>query len=109
MNKTININLAGIIFYVDEDAYKYFNDYLESVKAKFDDTDEREEIIADIESRIAELLQQKVNDNKQVMNRQDVDEVIAVMGTPEEFGAEPLEEQTYSRSKSKSGTTKSTP
>ena len=85
MNKTININLAGIIFYVDEDAYQYFNDYLESVKAKFDDTAEREEIIADIESRIAELLQQKLSDSKQVINRQDVDEVIAVMGSPEDY------------------------
>lgn len=85
MNKTININLAGIIFYVDEDAYQYFNDYLESVKAKFDDTAEREEIIADIESRIAELLQQKLSDSKQVINRQDVDDVIAVMGSPEDY------------------------
>ena len=44
MNKTININLAGIIFHVDEDAYSYFNTYLQSVKAQFDNAEEREEM-----------------------------------------------------------------
>ena len=97
MNKTININLAGIIFYVDEDAYTYFNEYLESVKAKFDDSDEREEIISDIEARIAELLQQKLNDNKQVVNRQDVDEIIAVMGSPEDYVVDEDTEGTSSK------------
>ena len=101
MNKTININLAGIIFYVDEDAYKFFNEYLSNVKSKFDNTEEREEIIADIEARIAELLQQKLSDQKQVVNRQDIDEVIAVMGSPEDYVVEDDEASAESKSSSK--------
>jgi len=97
MNKTININLAGIIFYVNEDAYGYFNEYLQSVKAQFDKTEEREEIIADIEARIAELLQSKLSNSKQVVNRADVDEIIGIMGRPEEYNE--AEEETESSSK----------
>ena len=108
MNKTININLAGIIFHVDEDAYQHFNDYLSAVRKQFNNAEERAEIIADIEARIAELLQQKLNDSKQVINRADIDEVISVMGSPEDYAVDDEEttgsSSTTSSSSSKSGT-----
>jgi phage shock protein PspC (stress-responsive transcriptional regulator) len=88
MNKTININLAGIIFHVDEDAYQQFNEYLNAVRNQFNNADEREEIIGDIESRIAELLQEKLSDSKQVINRTDIDEVISRMGSPEDYAVD---------------------
>ena len=55
MNKTVNINLAGIFFHVDEDAYKVLNNYLDTIKMSFKNTEGSSEIIADIEARIAEL------------------------------------------------------
>lgn len=88
MNKTININLAGIIFHVDEDAYQHFSEYLNAVRNQFNNAEEREEIISDIESRIAELLQEKLNENKQVINRTDIDEVISRMGSPEDYAVD---------------------
>ncbi len=85
MNKTININLAGIIFYVDEVAFEHFSNYLKSVKSQFDNSEERTEIIADIEARIAELLQSKLSDSKQVVNLEDIESIIAIMGSPEDY------------------------
>ncbi len=105
MNKTININLAGIIFYVDEDAYSYFNTYLQTVKAQFANAEEREEIIADIEARIAELLQSKISDSKQVITRADVDQIIAVMGSPEDFSND--EDEAAEAKKAADGSSKS--
>ena len=103
MNKTININLAGIIFHVDEDAYQHFNDYLNAVRKQFRNAEERAEIIADIEARIAELLQQKLNDTKQVINRADIDEIIGIMGSPEDYAVE--EDETSTSSTAGTGST----
>ena len=55
MNKTININLAGIIFHLDEVAYEKFKTYLSNVKTALGKEESGEEIIADIEARIAEI------------------------------------------------------
>lgn len=88
MNKTININLAGIIFYVDEEAYSHFNNYLQAIRKQFNNAEEQAEIIADIEARIAELLQEKLSDSKQVIGKNDIDEVIAIMGSPEDYAVD---------------------
>ncbi|QTN39899.1 PspC domain-containing protein [Cryomorphaceae bacterium] len=85
MNKTVNINLAGIIFHVDEDAYGRLSDYLQALKAKFAGEPGGDEIIADVEARMAELFQSRTGDSKQVITRVDVDEVIAVLGEPEDY------------------------
>jgi phage shock protein PspC (stress-responsive transcriptional regulator) len=85
MKKTINVNLAGIIFYIDEDTYQHFSDYLNAVRKQFSNAEERDEIVADIEARIAELLQEKLSDAKQVVTRQDVDAIISIMGGPEDY------------------------
>jgi len=88
MKKTLMINISGIIFHIDEDAYILLNDYLESIKKHFGNSEGREEIIHDIECRIAELLQQKISDTKQVVLEGDIMEVIGVMGLPRQFDAE---------------------
>ena len=85
MNKTVNINLAGIFFHIDEDAYQKLQRYLEAIKRSFTDSQGRDEIIADIEARIAELFNEKVENSKQVIGNKEVDEVIAVMGQPEDY------------------------
>lgn len=85
MNTTININLAGMAFTIDETAYQNLRQYLIKVKEQFKNLDEQTEIISDIESRIAELFQARLNQFRQVINEQDVEEVIRIMGAPEDF------------------------
>lgn len=85
MNKTVNINLAGIFFHIDEDAYLKLQRYLESIKRSFTDSQGRSEIISDIEARIAELFSERVTHDKQVIGIKEVDEVITIMGQPEDY------------------------
>ena len=85
MNKTVNINLAGIFFHIDEDAYLKLQRYLEAIKRSFTDSQGRSEIISDIEARIAELFNDRVQNDKQVIRVKEVDEVISVMGQPEDY------------------------
>ena len=54
MNKTISINLGGFFFHIDEDAFNKLNRYLDAVKRSLS-PEGREEIIKDIESRIARM------------------------------------------------------
>jgi phage shock protein PspC (stress-responsive transcriptional regulator) len=88
MNKTVTINISGIIFHIEEDAYDSLSKYLATIKGYFSNTDGGNEIMGDIEARIAELLQEKINASKQVILMVDVDYVKNVMGRPEEFGGE---------------------
>lgn len=85
MNKTVNINLAGIFFHIDEDAYLKLQRYLEAIKRSFTDSQGRSEIIADIEARIAELFNERVENDKQVIRIKEVDAVISIMGQPEDY------------------------
>jgi phage shock protein PspC (stress-responsive transcriptional regulator) len=85
MNKTVNINLAGIFFHIDEDAYLKLSRYLEAIKRSFTDSQGRSEIIADIEARIAELFSERIQNEKQVVGIKLVDEVITIMGQPEDY------------------------
>ena len=85
MNKTVSINLAGLFFHIDEDAYLKLQRYLEAIKRSFTDSQGRSEIISDIEARISELFGERVQNEKQVIRIKDVDEVISIMGQPEDY------------------------
>tara|TARA_R110002126_G_scaffold291757_1_gene456944 strand:+ start:4938 stop:6620 length:1683 start_codon:yes stop_codon:yes gene_type:complete len=86
MNKTININLGGFFFHIDEIAYQKLRRYLESIsKSLSDDPQGKNEIIADIEARISELLSEKITDARQVVNEGDIDDIIKIMGQPEDY------------------------
>lgn len=85
MNKTVNINLAGVFFHIDEDAFLKLQTYLDTIKQSIKDPQGRNEIIHDIEARIAELFQEKMQGERQVVSIQHVEEVIAVMGQPEDY------------------------
>ena len=88
MKKTYNINIAGQAFIIDEEAFETLNQYLEALKKKFSNQQERDEILSDIESRIAEMLNQKLNDRKEVVGLADVNEIISTMGKPEDIVGE---------------------
>ncbi|MCK0157007.1 PspC domain-containing protein [Cellulophaga sp. F20128] len=85
MNKTINVNLANMFFHIDEDAYRKLHSYLEAIKHSLNNGPGSEEIISDIEGRIAELFQEKIKNEQQVITKSDVDSIISVMGQPEDY------------------------
>ena len=100
MNKTININIAGTVFNVDEDAYDLLNKYLESIKLYFSKIDKDGEIISDIESRIAENFLSKLSNKNNSISLSDVKNIIKIMGTLDDFKEiyddENKEEETFS-------------
>lgn len=86
MNKTININLGGIFFHIDEFAYQKLKLYLDAIRRSLsDDPQGRDEILNDIEQRIGELLSERVKDERQVVNEADIDEITKIMGKPEDY------------------------
>lgn len=88
MNKTVTINISGIIFHIEEDAYDKLSKYLSTIKGYFSKADGGNEIMSDIEARVAEMLQGKISAVKQVVLMADVDYVMESMGKPEEFASE---------------------
>lgn len=84
MNKTLTVNIAGLVFHIEENAYQKLYQYLEAIKRSIT-TEEREEIIHDIELRIAELFSSKIDDFNQVIIDENVEEVIQIMGKPEDY------------------------
>jgi len=96
MKKNISINLQGIIFHLEDDGYEVLSRYLHEVKAHFASYQGHEEIVADIEGRIAELFSARLSVNKQVITLLDVQEMTAKMGRVSDFATEPDEdEDTY--------------
>ncbi|MBF4471116.1 PspC domain-containing protein [Flavobacterium sp. HJJ] len=85
MNKTVNINLGGMFFHIDEDAYQKLTRYFDAIKRSLSKSSGQEEIIKDIEMRVSELLTEKQKTEKHVVTLREVDEVIAVMGQPEDY------------------------
>ena len=85
MNKTVNINLANRLFHIDENAFLRMQRYLESVKRSFANTPGSDEILADIEARIAELFHERLENERQVITVKEVDEIITIMGQPEDY------------------------
>lgn len=85
MKKTFTININAIIFNIDDDAYERLKKYLGEINEHFSSFDGGREVVTDIEARIAELFQEKISEAKQVITLADVDNVISVMGNPEDF------------------------
>ncbi len=87
MKKVENINLGNIKFVIDHDAYDKLENYLETIERHFKKSEGCEEIMEDIEIRMAELFQESLNNSGTIITKKNVDEVIVIMGTPEDFGA----------------------
>ena len=94
MNKTVNINLGGLVFHIDEDAFQKLTNYFAAIKRSLSNTSGQEEIIKDIEIRIGELISEKHTSDKQVISLREVEEIISIMGQPEDYrieGDEPID------------------
>ncbi len=85
MKKTVTANVSGTVFHIEEDAYDRLQRYLSGIRAQFEGTDGREEIMSDIEARIAELFRERLDGRRQVVTLDDVDHVVSVMGQPEDY------------------------
>jgi len=98
MKKNISINISGIIFHIEEDGYENLRKYLDSINKYFASFEDSSEILADIESRVAEIFLSKLNEGKQVITAEDVNALIATMGSVSDFKA--AEEQEFSSASS---------
>jgi phage shock protein PspC (stress-responsive transcriptional regulator) len=87
MKKNISINISGIIFHIEEDGYEQLKEYLRSINNYFSTFDDSSEIVADIESRIAEIFLSKLSEGKQVITVEDVAALITTMGSIQDFQA----------------------
>ncbi|MFW5725671.1 MAG: PspC domain-containing protein [Bacteroidota bacterium] len=85
MKKTVTANISGVVFHIDEDAYDRLNLYLAQVRDHLSSEDGTDEILSDIESRIAEMFQEKLTAVKTVITIADVDDVISQLGEPEQY------------------------
>ena len=104
MNKTVTINISGIIFHIEEDAFNKLSKYLSTIKGYFTNADGGNEIMSDIESRIAEMLQSKTSAIKQVVLMSDVDFVMDSMGKPEEFAGDASDNSNFSNAANENNT-----
>ena len=103
MKKTLTINLGGTVYHIDEDAYHLLDNYLANLRIHFRREEGAEEIVHDMELRISELFADRLNEGKQVITIEDVEEIIARMGKPEDLSDE--ESGEASGSEKQKGTT----
>lgn len=85
MKKSFSVNISGIIFQIDEDAYEKLNRYLDRLNMHFAGTEGKDEIIADIEQRIAEMLTARLGESHRVVTLFQIEEIIRTLGEPADF------------------------
>ncbi|MDX1283799.1 MAG: PspC domain-containing protein [Draconibacterium sp.] len=93
MKKTFTINISGTVFHIEDDAYEVLQKYLINLKNHFGSDEEGKEILTDIEARIAEIFTSKCTEDKKVVTLDWVNEVMEMMGTPEDFAEEEGEDE----------------
>jgi phage shock protein PspC (stress-responsive transcriptional regulator) len=84
MDKTIRINLAGILFQTDEEAYQLLRDYLQAINTRFRNVPGGNETIDDIEARIAEIFQSQKGLSG-IISKENVEAMMSIIGKPEDF------------------------
>ncbi len=84
MDKTKRINLGGILFNIDEEAYNLLRKYLQDVDNRLRNTQGGAETIEDIELRIAEIFQSQ-GGSAGVITRDNIEAMISIIGKPEDF------------------------
>jgi len=85
MKKNFSVNIGGRIFNIDDDAYESLNNYLSRLRNFFAAEQGYQEIIADIEMRIAELLNQQKENGNLIISLKHIEDVIKNMGEPDQF------------------------
>lgn len=91
MKKTVTINLAGMVFHIDEDAYDQLKHYMDSIKHSLANNESKDEIMEDIEARMAELFNDRLKSRKEVISYEDVQAIQEAMGAASAFGEDESE------------------
>lgn len=94
MKKTLTVNLNGIVYHIDEDAYELLSVYLDNLRQHFSKTPGSHEILMDMESRISEIFNEYLTTAGQVITISHVEQLIARLGKPEELATDTVEETT---------------
>jgi len=105
MKKTVTVNLNGRVFTMDEDAYRLLDNYLNNIRIYFRKEEGSSEIIADFEARIEELFSEKTRLGYQVITIEQVEEVIARVGKPDDFTDKEGEDTTNDKEEKQSNFT----
>lgn len=95
MNKTLTVNIGGLVFHIEELAYHKLDQYLKAIRSSIS-IEEQDEVIHDIEIRIAELFSENITSSNQVVTIADVDRLIKIMGRPEDYRLNDDDETTTS-------------
>lgn len=88
MKKTIRIHICGYIFNIEEDAYSALEDWLKKISDQYAQEEGGDEIVNDIEMRVAELFESEVGVESGVISNEHVNKIIQTMGMPEEIEEE---------------------
>lgn len=93
MKKTLTVNLGGTVYHIDDDAYNLLDNYLNNLRYHFRKEEGADEIVRDMETRIAELFDEYIRTGLQVITVEQVEAVIARMGNPEDLNTDDDEEK----------------
>ena len=103
MKKTLTVNLNNTVYHIDEDAYESLQEYLNLLRNHFSEEEGSDEILDDIEARIAELFKERLKFGMQIITLREVNEIVEIMGHPEDFDRDiaddTIEEQTHPENK----------
>jgi len=91
MTTTITVNISGNAYTIEEEAFQKLENYLKSIRSRISNSLEADEVIADIEARIAELFRASCPTTREVVTLQMVNEMIGIMGQPGDFGDDEAE------------------
>lgn len=91
MKKTLDVNISGYIYHIDQDAYDKLLSYFNKLEKHYGDNEEAKEIVRDIEQRFSELLNEKKTNDNMVFSMGDIEELISILGTPEDLFEEETE------------------
>lgn len=84
MKKTVNVNIGGLPFTVDEDAYNTLKDYLNEIEIRIGE--DSKEVLEDVETRIADIFSENISPRIQVVSLELVKRAITIIGSAREFG-----------------------
>lgn len=93
MEQTVSINLAGMVFHIEKPAYDVLEQYLSDIRQQLSQNNNAEDVLQDVENRMAELFEQRLGNRKEVITHQEVEAVKEEMGAPDSFRDEMDQEQ----------------
>jgi len=93
MNKTVTVNIGGSVFHIEEHAYEQLKQYLDALRRQLSGSEGRDEILQDIESRLAEMFNEKLQHARQVITQAQVSEAMEIMGRPEQVAGTDINEE----------------